>query len=269
MDARFRTRYRATLGPVVWSFFCWPGANSRALCVATTAPMPWQRESRPGQEPLHDAPGVGRPRLYQVSSVPVLRLSLPDPSLPVPSGVRRLRHRSSSPASRCCQRRPSCLPRKAVRLIVGYSPGSGTDLVARAITPYLEKFYGSGARIVIVNRTGTAARSLHHDRQRRPRRLHHRLRRHAAADDHPDRAHEPGTHRHQRRRTGGTIGILPITVVVMGSGLSPSASPGMTVLMPRSSRIRSRPACCRCRPWAARSSRRIGRARSPAPSGSR
>ena len=31
----------------------------------------------------------------------------------------------------------------------------------------------------------------------------------------------------------------------------------------RSSRIRNRPACCRCRPWAARSRRRTCRARSP------
>ena len=38
---------------------------------------------------------------------------------------------------------------------------------------------------------------------------------------------------------------------------------------PRSSRIRSRPACCRCRPAAARSSWRICRARTAAASGSR
>jgi tripartite-type tricarboxylate transporter receptor subunit TctC len=45
-------------------------------------------------------------------------------------------------------------PEKPITLIVGYSPGGGTDLVARAIAPYLEKYLGSGARIVIVNRTG-------------------------------------------------------------------------------------------------------------------
>ena len=45
-------------------------------------------------------------------------------------------------------------PEKPITLIVGYSPGGGTDLVARAVAPFLEKYLGSGARIVIVNRTG-------------------------------------------------------------------------------------------------------------------
>src|SRR3954466_4366005 len=45
-------------------------------------------------------------------------------------------------------------PEKPITLIVGYSPGGGTDLVARGIAPYLEKYLGGGARIVIVNRAG-------------------------------------------------------------------------------------------------------------------
>src|SRR5688572_29616831 len=45
-------------------------------------------------------------------------------------------------------------PEKPITLIVGYSPGGGTDLVARAVAPFLEKYLGAGARIVIVNRTG-------------------------------------------------------------------------------------------------------------------
>src|SRR5881394_3318152 len=45
-------------------------------------------------------------------------------------------------------------PEKPVALIVAYPPGGGTDLVARAIAPYLEKYLGGGARIVIVNRAG-------------------------------------------------------------------------------------------------------------------
>ena len=45
-------------------------------------------------------------------------------------------------------------PEKPVTLIVAYPPGGGTDLVARAIAPYLEKTIGGGARIVIVNRSG-------------------------------------------------------------------------------------------------------------------
>ena len=45
-------------------------------------------------------------------------------------------------------------PDKPINLIVGYSPGGGTDLIARAIQPYLEKYIGGGARIVIVHRPG-------------------------------------------------------------------------------------------------------------------
>src|SRR3954470_20279247 len=45
-------------------------------------------------------------------------------------------------------------PEKPITLIVAYSPGGGTDLVARAIAPYLEKYIGGGARIIIVNRAG-------------------------------------------------------------------------------------------------------------------
>src|SRR2546426_3741526 len=39
-------------------------------------------------------------------------------------------------------------------MIVAYSPGGGTDLVARAVAPYLEKYLGGGAKFVIVNRAG-------------------------------------------------------------------------------------------------------------------
>jgi tripartite-type tricarboxylate transporter receptor subunit TctC len=45
-------------------------------------------------------------------------------------------------------------PEKPITLIVAYSPGGGTDLVARGIAPYLEKYLGGGAKIVIVNRAG-------------------------------------------------------------------------------------------------------------------
>src|SRR6185436_20101703 len=43
---------------------------------------------------------------------------------------------------------------KPITMIIAYSPGGGTDLVARAVAPYLEKTIGGGARIVIVNRPG-------------------------------------------------------------------------------------------------------------------
>ena len=45
-------------------------------------------------------------------------------------------------------------PEKPINLVVAYSPGGGTDLIARAIAPYLEKYLGGGARIVIVHRPG-------------------------------------------------------------------------------------------------------------------
>ena len=45
-------------------------------------------------------------------------------------------------------------PERPITLVVAYSPGGGTDLIARAIAPYLEKYLGGGARIVIVHRPG-------------------------------------------------------------------------------------------------------------------
>jgi len=45
-------------------------------------------------------------------------------------------------------------PEKPITMIIAYSPGGGTDLVARALSPFLEKYLGGGARIVIVNRAG-------------------------------------------------------------------------------------------------------------------
>ena len=45
-------------------------------------------------------------------------------------------------------------PDKPINLIVAYSPGGGTDLIARAIQPYLEKYIGGGAKIIIVHRPG-------------------------------------------------------------------------------------------------------------------
>jgi len=45
-------------------------------------------------------------------------------------------------------------PDKPINMIVSYSPGGGTDLIARAIAPYIEKYLGNNARIVIQNRPG-------------------------------------------------------------------------------------------------------------------
>ena len=45
-------------------------------------------------------------------------------------------------------------PEKPITLIVAYPPGGGTDVVARAIVPFLEKNLGGDAKILVVNRSG-------------------------------------------------------------------------------------------------------------------
>ena len=45
-------------------------------------------------------------------------------------------------------------PEKPVTMIIAYPPGGGTDVVARALVPYLEKYLGGAARFVILNRAG-------------------------------------------------------------------------------------------------------------------
>jgi hypothetical protein len=45
-------------------------------------------------------------------------------------------------------------PERPITMIIAYPPGGGTDLIARALAPYVEKNLGGGAKIVIVNRAG-------------------------------------------------------------------------------------------------------------------
>ncbi|HUP30821.1 MAG TPA: tripartite tricarboxylate transporter substrate binding protein [Usitatibacter sp.] len=45
-------------------------------------------------------------------------------------------------------------PERPINMIVAYSPGGGTDLVARGIAPYIEKHLGNNARIIVMNRPG-------------------------------------------------------------------------------------------------------------------
>src|SRR3954465_12373486 len=45
-------------------------------------------------------------------------------------------------------------PERPITMYVSYSPGGGTDLVARAIAPYIEKYLGHGAKIVVMNKPG-------------------------------------------------------------------------------------------------------------------
>lgn len=71
-------------------------------------------------------------------------------------------------------------PERPINLIVSYGPGGGTDLVARMMAPFLQKYLGGDARIVVLNRPG--ARSAG--------RLHHRLHQHAESADDPHRAQD-------------------------------------------------------------------------------
>ncbi|MGE8618560.1 MAG: Bug family tripartite tricarboxylate transporter substrate binding protein, partial [Achromobacter spanius] len=45
-------------------------------------------------------------------------------------------------------------PEHPINLIVSYGPGGGTDLVARMMAPFLQKYLGNDARIVVLNRPG-------------------------------------------------------------------------------------------------------------------
>src|SRR6185503_5531043 len=45
-------------------------------------------------------------------------------------------------------------PDKPITMIVSYAPGGGTDLTARAIAPYIEKYLGNNARIIVLNKSG-------------------------------------------------------------------------------------------------------------------
>ncbi len=43
-----------------------------------------------------------------------------------------------------------------IELVVGFAPGGGTDLTARAMAPFLERKLGGRARVVVVNKPGAA-----------------------------------------------------------------------------------------------------------------
>jgi tripartite-type tricarboxylate transporter receptor subunit TctC len=45
-------------------------------------------------------------------------------------------------------------PDRPINLIVSYGPGGGTDLVARMMAPFLQKYLGNDAHIVVLNRPG-------------------------------------------------------------------------------------------------------------------
>lgn len=47
-------------------------------------------------------------------------------------------------------------PSKPIKVIVGYSAGGGTDVMARTAAPFIEKYLGEGSRIVVKNMPGAS-----------------------------------------------------------------------------------------------------------------
>ncbi|RYH06566.1 tripartite tricarboxylate transporter substrate binding protein [Tropicimonas sp. IMCC6043] len=47
-------------------------------------------------------------------------------------------------------------PEKPIQVIVGYSAGGGTDVMARTTAPFIEKYLGEGASIVVKNMPGAS-----------------------------------------------------------------------------------------------------------------
>lgn len=47
-------------------------------------------------------------------------------------------------------------PEKPIKVIVGYSAGGGTDVMARTVAPFLEKYLGDGASIIVKNVPGAS-----------------------------------------------------------------------------------------------------------------
>ena len=47
-------------------------------------------------------------------------------------------------------------PDKPIEVLVGYSAGGGTDVMARTVAPFLEKYLGNGASVVIKNIPGAS-----------------------------------------------------------------------------------------------------------------
>ena len=45
-------------------------------------------------------------------------------------------------------------PERPIKFIVAYSAGGATDVMARAMVPFMEKYLGGGAKLVVENRTG-------------------------------------------------------------------------------------------------------------------
>ena len=47
-------------------------------------------------------------------------------------------------------------PDQPINMIVAYAPGGGTDIAARVMIPFIEKYLGEGAKINVINRPGAS-----------------------------------------------------------------------------------------------------------------
>jgi tripartite-type tricarboxylate transporter receptor subunit TctC len=45
-------------------------------------------------------------------------------------------------------------PEQPIKMVVAYAPGGGTDITARVIAPYIAKYLGNNASVVVINRPG-------------------------------------------------------------------------------------------------------------------
>ena len=45
-------------------------------------------------------------------------------------------------------------PERPINMVVAYSAGGGTDIAARTLAPYIEKYLGKGASVVVLNKPG-------------------------------------------------------------------------------------------------------------------
>ena len=57
-----------------------------------------------------------------------------------------------APALACAQAQD--YPGRALRFVSPFAPGGSTDLTARVLATYMEKYLGGGAKIAVVNRPG-------------------------------------------------------------------------------------------------------------------
>jgi tripartite-type tricarboxylate transporter receptor subunit TctC len=47
-------------------------------------------------------------------------------------------------------------PEQPINMIIAYAPGGGTDIAARVMIPFIEKYLGEGAKINVINRPGAS-----------------------------------------------------------------------------------------------------------------